>query len=116
MPGATDRPVLRVWRELVATDIVYKAIAFALLTPLIGVLLRLLIPRTGRSAVADVDIALFFFTTRSGALALLLVGALIIGVIALEQACLITVVLSALRGQRLRVRDGIAHAAGRAFS
>jgi glycerophosphoryl diester phosphodiesterase len=115
MTRTTERPVLRVWRELVATDIVYKALAFALLTPLIAVLLRLLIRRTGRTALADVDIALYFFTTRVGAAALILVGALILAVTALEQACLMTIVLAALQGRRLRVRDAIAHAAARAF-
>jgi glycerophosphoryl diester phosphodiesterase len=79
------------------------------------VLLRLLIRRTGQSAVADVDIALFFFTTRVGVLALVLVGALILAVTALEQACLMTIVLAALRGARPRVRDAIAHAVARAF-
>ena len=116
LPATSERPILRVWRTLAATDIVYKAIAFALLTPLIGLLLRLLIRRTGRTAVADVDIALFFFTTKSGSVALLLVGALIIGVTALEQACLMTIVLAALRDRRLRVRDAMAHGASRAFS
>ena len=115
MTRPTERPVLQAWRELAATDIVYKALAFALLTPLIGVLLRLLIRQTGKTAVADVDIALYFFTTRVGALALILVGALILAVTALEQACLMTIVLAALRGRRLRVRDAIAHAAARAF-
>jgi glycerophosphoryl diester phosphodiesterase len=115
MPRTTERPVLRAWRELAATDIVYKAIGFALLTPLIGVLLRLLIRRTGKTAVADVDIALYFFTTRVGVLALVLVGALILAVTALEQACLMTIVLAALRGARPRVRDAIAHAAAHAF-
>ncbi len=116
MPGTKNRPVLRAWRTLAATDIVYKAIAFALLTPLIGVLLRLLIRRTGATAVADVDIALFFFTTRPGALALVLIGALVIAVTALEQACLMTIVLGALRNSQLRVRDAIAHAAAHAFA
>jgi glycerophosphoryl diester phosphodiesterase len=115
MPGIDDRPVLREWRALVATDIVYKAIAFVVLTPLIGLMLRLLIRRTGKTAVADVDIALFFFTTRTGALALLLLGALAIGVAALEQTCVMTIMLAAFRGRRTRVRDALAHAAARAF-
>jgi glycerophosphoryl diester phosphodiesterase len=116
MPGIDDRPVLREWRALAATDILYKAIAFAVLTPLITILLRLLIRRTGTTAVADVDIAVFLFTTRAGVAALLLVSALILGVTAVEQACLMTIVLAALRGARLRVRDAMAHAASRAFA
>jgi glycerophosphoryl diester phosphodiesterase len=110
------RPVLRVWRTLAATDVLYKSIAFAVLTPLIGLLLRLLIRRTGTTAVADVDIALFFFTTRSGAMALVLVLALIVGVTAIEQACLMTIVLGALRGEHFRVRDGFAHGFRHAFA
>ena len=87
-----------------------------MLTPLIGLLMRLLIRRTGSTAVADVDIALFFFTTRPGVLALILVGGLIAGVTALEQACLMTIVLAALRGARIRVRDAIPHASKHAFA
>jgi glycerophosphoryl diester phosphodiesterase len=115
MPGIDDRPILKHWRALIAADLVYKAIAFAILTPLIGLLLRLLIRRTGKTAVADADIALFFFTTRPGVLALLLIGALAIGVTALEQTCLMTIMLAAMRGQTTRVRDALAHAAARAF-
>jgi len=114
--SANDRSVLRAWRALAAGDIAYKAIAFAILTPLIVALMRLLIRRTGTTAVADVDIALFLFTTRAGALALVLVLALIIGVTALEQACLMTIVLTALRGKRPRLRDAFAHAARNAFA
>lgn len=116
MASASDRSVLRAWRTLAACDIVYKAIAFAVLTPLIFVLMRLLIRRTGTTAVADVDIALFFFTTRIGALALVLVLALLIGVTALEQACLMEIVLTALRGKRPRLRDVFAHGARNAFA
>jgi glycerophosphoryl diester phosphodiesterase len=114
--GVQDRPVLRAWRELAATDILYKALAFAVLSPLIGVLSRLLIRRTGSTAVADVDIALFLFTTRTGVVALLLVFGLLIGVTALEQACLMSLILAALRGKRLRVRDAFAHGAARSFA
>jgi len=116
MRDSDDRPVLRAWRELAVTDIIYKAIAFALLTPLITVLFRLLVRRSGSTAVADADIALFFFTTKSGSLALILIGGLIIAVIALEQACLMTIVLAALRGAHPRVRDAFAHASKRSFA
>jgi len=116
MNDSDDRPVLRAWRELAATDVLYKAIAFALLTPLIGLLFRLLVRRTGSTAVADADIAFFFFTTKSGLLALILVGGLLIAVTALEQACLMTIVLTALRGARPRVRDAFAHASKRSHA
>ena len=57
----------RSWRTLVELDLLYKAIAFVVLTPLIGCCSACSSARTGDAAVADVDIALFFFTTRPGA-------------------------------------------------
>jgi glycerophosphoryl diester phosphodiesterase len=104
------------WLPLLQTDLLYKAIAFAILTPLIGVLFRLLLARSGSAGVADVDIALFFFTTRPGFVALILVSALVIAVVALEQACLMTLGLGHERNVRLRVRDGFAHGATKAFA
>ena len=116
MSSGEGRPLLRSWRALAATDLVYKAIAFAILTPAVGVLLRLLIRRTGNAAVADADIALFFFTTPAGALALLLVGALTIGITALEQASLMTVLLAGSTGRRLRPRDAILRSLSKAVA
>ena len=104
------------WVPLVATDLFYKAVAFVVLTPLIGLLFRLLIARSGSAAVADADIALFFFTTRRGLAALFLIGALVIAVIALELACLMTIGLGRTRGVHLLVRDAVAHGARNAFA
>src|SRR5262249_57455070 len=97
----------RFWRGWVAfaeIDILYKAIAFAILSPLIGLLFKLLIARSGRTAIADVDIALFFFTTRPGVIALFLISGLIVAVSALEQASLMAVAL--LRGRGRPAGDG----------
>jgi glycerophosphoryl diester phosphodiesterase len=130
MAPSIDRPGSRALRTLAdamrgfrgvfvafaATDLLYKAIAFAALAPLIGVLFRLLIARGGSAAVADVDIALFFFTTRPGLAALILISALLIAVVALEQACLMTLGLGQERGVRLRVRDAALHGAANAFA
>ena len=116
MTTTREWPILRAWRELAATDVLYKAIAFAVLAPSITILARLLIRRSGATAITDVDIALFFFTTKTGALVLVLVGALIAAVTAIEQACLMTIALSALRGTPLRVRDAFAHGARHAFA
>src|SRR5262249_25913959 len=85
-------------------DILYKAIAFAIPTPLIGLLLKRLIARSGRTAIADVDIALFFFTTKPGVVALLLISGLIVAVSALEQTCLMAVGLAREKSRAPRVR------------
>jgi len=114
--AAAARDFASAWRLLAKTDVLYKAIAFAVLTPLTGLLMRYLVTRTGSAAVADADIALFFFTTRVGSLALILISALALAIVALEQACLMTIGLGMLRGARLRLRDAFVHATTRAFA
>ena len=51
------------WRILAITDLAYKAVAFAVLTPATALFLRWLLSRTGTRVVADADIARFFVTT-----------------------------------------------------
>jgi glycerophosphoryl diester phosphodiesterase len=101
------------WRPLAGTVLLYTALATVVLLPMIGMVLRLLIARTHGSAVADVDIARFFFTTAPGVVGLILVSALLAAVTALEQACLMSVGLGQARGKVPRVRDAFAHAAAR---
>ena len=114
--AAALRDLASGWRRLAQVDLLYKAVAFVLLTPLTGLLLRYLISRTGNAAVADVDIALFLFTTRSGALALVLVSALVLAIVAVEQACLMTIALGSLRGRNLGLRDAFFRASTHAFA
>ncbi len=101
------------WWALGGTVLLYTALATVVLLPLIGLFLRVLIARTHGAAVADVEIAWFFFTTGPGVVALLLVSALLAAVTALEQACLMSVGLGQARGTVPRVRDAFAHAAAR---
>ncbi len=75
------------WKQLVLTDIIYKVIAFVLLTPLVGGLFRMLIAVSGSAVLSDVDI-LFFFLGPVGWFCFILVGALGLGIVALEQASL----------------------------
>ncbi len=103
------------WRTLAGTALMFTALATALLLPLIGLFLRVLIARTHGSAVADVDIAWFFLTSGPGIVALLLVSALLGAVTALEQACLMSVGLGQEGGTTLRIRDAFAHSAARAL-
>ena len=102
------------WLAMAGAALLYSALAAIVLLPLIGVLFRFLIARTHTSAVADVDIARFLFTTAPGVVALILVTALIAAVTAIEQACLMCTGLGRARGVILRVRDAFEHAAVRA--
>jgi glycerophosphoryl diester phosphodiesterase len=108
------RDFSRSWRVLAWTDLTYKAVAFALLTPATALFLRWLLSRTGADAVADADIARFFVATRAGVIALVLGGALIGAITAVEMACLMAVGHAAARGSRLYATGALAFGAQRA--
>ena len=102
------------WRCMTGTALLCYALAAVVMLPLIGGLVRLLIARTSSSAVVDVDIVWFLFSTAPGLVALILVTALAVAVTAVEQACLMSVGLAQARGGSLRVRDAFAHGTARA--
>src|SRR5436190_21839891 len=104
------------WRTLAGVEVLVTAIAFVVITPLSEALLRMLVSRSGSLAVTDVDIAFFFFTTRSGLAALLLLIATSAGIAFFGQACLMTAGLARAHGVRLRVRDAIMHGVARVVS
>ena len=104
------------WRTLAGVELFVAAIAFIVITPMSEALLRMLVSRSGSSAVTDVDVALFFFTTMSGLAALLLLLAASVGIAIFGQACLMTAGLARARGVRVRVRDAVMHGATRAVS
>ena len=100
------------WRTLAATDLAYKSVAFALLTPAATLLLRWL--RSGTSSagvVADVDIFWFFVTTPAGVATLVLGSSLIVTITALEAACLMAIGVAAAEGTTLDVRSALAFGA-----
>src|SRR5678816_3161873 len=69
------RAFVRDWRTLIGIEVFVVLLAFVVITPMSEALLRMLISRSGNAAVTDVDIALFFLSTKSGLAALLLLGA-----------------------------------------
>lgn len=104
------------WRTLAGIEVFVVLVSFVVITPMSEALLRMLVSRSGNAAVTDADIALFFFTTKSGLLALLLLVATSIGITIFGQACLMTVGIARAGGGRVRVRDAVAHGATRAIS
>ena len=86
------------WKQLTLTNLVYKLVAFVLLTPLVGILFRVLLAAAGKDVLADQDI-LFFFLGPVGWLCGIAVGGLWLAIVALEQAALMAV-LCANQGQR----------------
>jgi glycerophosphoryl diester phosphodiesterase len=108
------RDFLRSWRSLTLADLGYKTVAFALLTPVTVLLFRWLVFSKHTKVVADADILRFFVTTRVGVVALVVVGAVILAISALELACLMAIGLAAAKGTRLSARDAIVFGATRA--
>jgi glycerophosphoryl diester phosphodiesterase len=110
------RDFAAVWRVLAVTDLACKTVAFAVLTPLMALFLRWLLSRTGAWVVADADIARFFVTTRPGVVALLLGGAIVAAVTALEVGCLMAVGLATARGRQVNAMTALAFGGARAPS
>jgi len=80
------------WRTLLATDLMFKAIVFIFLAPLVSLLFRVFLATSGRSVLADTDIALFLIHPI-GWLTLVIVGAAVLACFALELALLVTICL-----------------------
>ncbi len=95
-----------VWKELFLTDILYKVVAFVVLTPLVGLLLRLALAASGTSVLADQDI-LYFLLGPIGWATLIVVGGAWIAIVALEQAALMTIVAGATQERRISVRAAL---------
>ena len=110
-------PVLKnlkgLWKQLVATDLLFKAFAFALLTPVVSLLFRGFLAMSGRTLLADTDIATFLLHPL-GVLALVIVGAAVIVVLALEQAVLLSLCVAASHGRRLMGLRSLEFVAGKA--
>ena len=89
------------WRQLFLTDLLFKAVAFLLLTPLAAGLLHVCLWAAGSGTLADADI-LFFFGTPYGLAVLLAFAAVSLGIIALEQATLLVLLLTPPGGASVR--------------
>ncbi|KAA0141580.1 glycerophosphodiester phosphodiesterase [Gimesia chilikensis] len=101
------------WRPLVATDLLYKLLAFVILTPLLAGLFHFLLAIAGQSVLTDVDIALFF-AGPFGWLCAIILGAVWLSIVALEQASLLAILAARHRGQQLGMLDSLRFAAGHA--
>ena len=112
--AAAVRDFVAAWRILAVTDLAYKAVAFAVLTPATALFLRWLLSRTGSQVVADADIARFFVTTRAGVLVLIVGGAILAAITALELGCLMAIGLATARGAQVNGRTALAFGGKRA--
>jgi glycerophosphoryl diester phosphodiesterase len=102
MIRAVTQSVKSSWKALVLTDILVKAIAFVLLTPLVSLVFRGFLAVSGRTVLADIDIANFLLHPIGWA-TLIVVGGASVGLLAIEQSALMTISLAATYQKRLGV-------------
>lgn len=106
---------LRAWPRLLATDVVYKIIAFVVLAPMVGLALQFFMSTSGSSVLADQDI-LFFVLSPVGLAALVMVGAVSLAILTLEQACLMAIGFGETRDLHVRTTDALWYGARHSWS
>lgn len=102
------------WRGLVATDLLFKLLALAVLTPLFAVLMQALMAVAGSSVLSDVDIVRFF-VGPFGWLCAIVLGSVWLAIVALEQSALLCILAGRSEGKKISataaVRFSLAHTA-----
>lgn len=94
------------WRQVLATHLAYTAIGIVIFTPLIGLTGRLLLRLSDQPALADQDIA-YFLLSPFGMLALILFAALLITILAFEQAALMRIGIGLIHGRRVSTLEAV---------
>jgi glycerophosphoryl diester phosphodiesterase len=90
----------RTWPQLVLVTLATRVAVTLLLLPGLALLLRFFLSRQDRAVLSDQEI-LFFFLTPIGALALVVVGGIWIGIALIEQAGLMVVGFGAAEDRRI---------------
>ena len=112
--AAAFRDLALSWRELAVADLAWRAAAFSALTPGTLLLFRWVVSRQGGGVVADTEIATVLLTTPQGILAIVLGGAVLAGITALEVSGLMAIGFAAAEGKRLDARRAVFFAVSRA--
>ena len=96
MLGSVWRDLRASWLQLAIVDSLYKLLAFLVLWPVMGLALRLFVELSGRDDLADDDIVAFLLGPIGWA-ACIVVGAIWIAILALQQAALMEVLVRRAR-------------------
>ena len=103
---AVIRTVAVSLKQLLITDLVYKTIAFVLLTPLVAGLLRLSVKLSGSPVISDLEI-LYFMIGPVGWISVVVIGALWLAIFILGQTSLLAIVGAKRVGKELRTIDAL---------
>ncbi|MCA9124529.1 MAG: glycerophosphodiester phosphodiesterase [Planctomycetaceae bacterium] len=102
------------WRSLLATDLVCKAVAFTVLSPLVTFAFNTFLFLAGRSVLADTDIA-FFLLHPIGWFTAIVVGGGMLAIFGFEQAALMSTVLGQIQGQHVGTIPALRFAASQGY-
>ena len=97
------------WKSMIVTDLAYKLLAMVVLTPLLTILLQGLLMVRGNPVLSDVDIA-WFFIGPLGWLCAIVIGAVWLGILALEQASLLAILAAHSQGKQLNALGALQYA------
>jgi len=100
------RDFRRTWPQLLITDLLSRALAFLVLTPLVGLLLKLFLLRTETGVLSDQDI-LFFALSPFGLASLVAVGAVALGILFAEVGVLMVIGFGAVEDRYLTWLDAL---------
>jgi len=103
------------WQQVLVTHLLYTGLGIILFAPLLGLTGRLLLKLSGETALADQDIA-HFLLSPAGLIALIIFAALLITILAFEQATLMRIVLGPKNGPQTGPIYALLHTASRAHA
>jgi len=104
--AGASRDFRRTWPQLVLTDLASRAFGVILLTPVIGLFLKLFLMRADDGVLADADIAVFLLHPI-GLTGAIIVGALSLGILFAEAGTLMVIGFGATEDRRVTWLDAL---------
>ena len=101
------------WKRVFAVHLVYSSLGLILFTPLVAAISRLLLSVSNQPVLADQDIA-WLLLSPGGVVALIFLAALLITVLAVEQASLMTLAAGSTQGLNISTVAALRYTAAHA--
>ncbi len=110
---AALRDLRRIWPQLVLADLLARLLAVAVLTPAVGVLLKVFLATTPTGVVTD-EAIVSFLLHPAGLTALLIIGAVSLGIVFAETGQLMVIGYGAAEDRRVTWLDALLYVCRRA--
>ena len=104
----------RTWQTLTLTGVFYRILGIVIFTPLVGFLLWAFLATSGNTVVADEDLLLVLLHPF-GLTAIVVIGGATLAIIAMEQACLMTIIIGSVQDISVGIRGALYYAFVRAW-